>query len=70
MICKIALLREKRKLTQAQLAAACGVSQQGISKIETGNSDPSCSLAFKIAKTLGCTIDELFDDGKENKKCL
>ena len=62
MICRIAKLRENRSLTQSQLAAQCGVSQQSISKIETGNGEPSYSLADKIARALGCTIDELYAD--------
>lgn len=65
MICRIAKLRENRSLTQSQLAAQCGVSQQSISKIETGNGEPSYSLADKIARALGCTIDELYADEKE-----
>lgn len=62
MICRIAKLRENRSLTQSQLAAQCGVSQQSISKIETGNGEPSYSLADKIARALGCTIDDLYAD--------
>ena len=62
MICRIAALREERALTQAQLAAQCGVSQQSISKIETGNGEPSFSLAFNIARALGCAINDLYAD--------
>lgn len=67
MICRIAKLRENRSLTQSQLAAQCGVSQQSISKIETGNGEPSYSLADKIARALGCTIDELYADEPEKE---
>lgn len=62
MICRIAKLREERALTQSQLAAQCGVSQQSISKLETGNGEPSYSLASSIARVLGCSIDDLYAD--------
>ena len=62
MVCKIAKLRERCLMTQAQLAAECGVSQQSISKIETGNGEPSFSLASSIAHALGCTINDLYAD--------
>ncbi len=64
MKCRIGLLRVNRDMTQAQLATACGISQQAISKIETGSGDPSYSLAMRIAHVLGCTIDELYAEDK------
>lgn len=54
-------------MTQAQLAAACGISQQAVSKIETGGGEPSYSLAMRIAHALGCTIDELYADEPEKE---
>ena len=60
-------LREKKRLTQCMLAEKLGVSQQYISKIETGRCMPSYKIAFSISKLLGCTIDELYteENGKE-----
>lgn len=56
--------RRRRTLgwTQADLAAALGVSRQTVNAIETGRYDPSLPLAFKLARTFDCTIEELFDD--------
>jgi putative transcriptional regulator len=42
--------REKKNLTQEDLAAAVGVSRQTIIAIEKGNYEPSLGLAFKLAK--------------------
>ena len=67
MVCRIAKLREGCSMTQAQLAAECGVSQQSISKIETGNGEPSYSLAVHIARALGCTTDDLYADEPEKE---
>lgn len=67
MVCRIAKLREGCSMTQTQLAAECGVSQQSISKIETGKGEPSYSLAAHIARTLGCTIDDLYADEPEKE---
>lgn len=48
--------------TQADLAAALGVSRQTVNAIETGRYDPSLPLAFKLARIFATTIEELFDD--------
>lgn len=67
MKCLIGELRTDQNMTQAQLAAACGISQQAVSKIETGSGEPSYSLAMRIAHALGCTIDELYADEPEKE---
>lgn len=64
MECMIPKLRNLRGFSQKDLAEACHVSQQAISRIETGIGEPSYSLAVRIAAVLDCTIDELYD-GKE-----
>ena len=53
-------LRQDRGMTQQALADALGVSRQTVHSIETGKYDPSLPLAFKIAKVLGQTIEQLF----------
>lgn len=52
-------LREKRHLTQAQLAAALDVSDKTISKWETGRGLPDITLLEPLAKTLGVSLAEL-----------
>ncbi len=57
-------LRERREQTgesQADLAAAVGVSRQSINAIERERYDPSLELAFKLAAHYECQIEELFD---------
>ena len=48
-------------MSQADLAAAVGVSRQTINAIERDRYDPSLELAFKLAKQFDCRIEELFE---------
>lgn len=54
-------LREKRKLTQSQLAELIYVSDKTISKWETGKGLPDISLIEPLAKELGVSIIELMN---------
>ena len=53
-------LRQDRAMTQQALADALGVSRQTVHSIEAGKYDPSLPLAFKIARMLGLTIEQVF----------
>jgi putative transcriptional regulator len=52
--------RLERDWTQADLAHALGVSRQTVISIERGRFDPSLPLAFLIAQTFGCRIEDVF----------
>lgn len=52
-------LRRNFKLSQAELAEKCKVSQQFIQMVEQGKRTPSIGTAIKLADALGVTIDEL-----------
>ena len=53
-------LRKKAGLTQQELSKAAEVSRKSINAIENGVYVPSTVLALKIAKTLGCKVEDLF----------
>jgi len=53
--------REQTGLSQADLAAAVGVTRQTINAIERDRYDPSLELAFKLAAYFECDIEDLFD---------
>ena len=55
----ISVAREKRGITQAELADSLCVTQGAISQWETGKSFPRAELLPKLADILGCTVDEL-----------
>lgn len=53
--------REAEGLSQADLAAAVGVSRQTINAIERERYDPSLELAFKLSRYFERPIEDLFD---------
>ena len=53
-------LRRSANLTQQELSESAEVSRKSINAIENGIYVPSTVLALKIAKTLGCKVEELF----------
>jgi len=60
--------REKKLLTQQQLADLVGVDRTLISKIESGTSSPSVTTAKKIAAVLGFDWVRFFQDEDELTK--
>lgn len=59
---RLKVLRAERDWTQADLAAALGVSRQTVNAIEKQKFDPSLPLAFKAARLFELAIEEIFDD--------
>lgn len=56
--------RESHKVTQAEMAKACGLSKNYISAMERGIHACSAKTLIEYAKTLNISIDELV--GNEN----
>ena len=52
--------RREANLTQAELSKFAGVSRKSINAIENGMYVPSTVLSLKIARTLGCSVEDLF----------
>ena len=61
-------LRQKKGMTQEQLAAALFVSYQTISKWEREDADPDIQMLIRIAKYFHCSIDELIGYGEDEEK--
>ncbi len=59
---RLKVLRAERDWSQADLAAALGVSRQTVNALETGRYDPSLPLAFKIARVFDQPIESIFSD--------
>lgn len=57
---RIKELRARHDLTQEALANLVGVRRETIVFLEKGKYNPSLKLAYRIARTLDATIDELF----------
>ena len=56
----IAFFRKKRGITQEELANALGVTNQAVSKWESGKCAPDIQLLPDIAEYFNISIDELF----------
>jgi DNA-binding XRE family transcriptional regulator len=57
---RIKEFRARYDLTQEDLARKVGVRRETIGFLEKGKYNPSLKLAYRIAKCLNSTIDELF----------
>ena len=53
-------IRTRLGLSQRELAQAAGVARQTVGGIEAGLYAPSAAVALRLAKTLGCRVEDLF----------
>ena len=53
-------MRIQAGLTQQELSESAEVSRKSINAIENGVYVPSTVLSLKIARTLGCKVEDLF----------
>lgn len=69
-------LRDKRELTQPDLAAAAGISVWTLRNLEQGRRDPTWAILQRLAKALkaplgafdGCDLAEMKDKPKRKGK--
>lgn len=52
-------LREEKELSQAELAKLVGISQGAIGQYELNIKQPGVTVAGKIARVLGTTVDDM-----------
>ncbi|MDA8017689.1 MAG: helix-turn-helix transcriptional regulator [Thermoanaerobaculia bacterium] len=57
---RIKSFRKEHGMSQADLAAAVGVTQKTISTIESGRFTPSTVIALRIAAHFGVPVEEVF----------
>ncbi|MDE6722070.1 MAG: helix-turn-helix transcriptional regulator [Bacteroidaceae bacterium] len=57
---RIRVERAERRISQAELAGAIGVSRQTIFAIENNKFVPSTELALRLSAYFGKTVNELF----------
>lgn len=60
---RLAEMRQKKGMTQEQLAAATGVHRVTIARIETGEASPKAETLKRIADALGVPMDALMERG-------
>jgi|GEM_PF-1261035 len=55
-------IREKKGLTQVEIAEKAGISQEYVTRLETGGKkNPSLAVAVRLAKALGVSIADLVE---------
>ena len=52
--------RERRGMTQLELAEACGVRRETIVNLERGRYNPSLKLALRICAVLEVKVQDIF----------
>lgn len=65
---RIKEMRVRAGLTQEKLSQELGVTQSAVAKWETGESSPLSEKLPDLARVLGCTIGELFDEPKGGER--
>ncbi|WP_375491983.1 substrate-binding domain-containing protein [uncultured Nostoc sp.] len=53
-------IRTRLGMSQQELANIAGVTRQTIGGLESGQYAPSVTVSLRLAKALGCTVEELF----------
>ncbi len=51
---------DRSEMTQAELADRIGVTRQTVIAIEQGRYSPTLEMAFRIARTFGVPLDDVF----------
>ena len=54
-------LRTKRGWSQSEISEKLGIARQSVHAIESGKSDPSLALAFRIAGLFDLTVEQIFE---------
>lgn len=64
---RVALLRQKKGITQYRLGLLSRTTQSYISDLEMGRRNPSVLVLARIAKALDCELSDLFyfDEGEQ-----
>lgn len=61
---RIRELRQKKELSQEELARLLGVDRSAVAKWETGSNLPRAEKLMMLATIFGCSLDELL--GRNN----
>lgn len=64
--CRVKFFRQTTGLSQSQLAERVGIKRQAIYDIESGRYLPNTAVALKMAKHLGCRVEDLFMERRDD----
>jgi putative molybdopterin biosynthesis protein len=60
VLCNLKSARKTKKLSQIELAQRVGIKRQAVYDMESGRYVPNTALALRLAKELGCKVEDLF----------
>ncbi len=60
---RIRELRQKKELSQEELARLLGVDRSAVAKWETGGNFPRAENMIAMARLFGCSLDEMMSTG-------
>lgn len=58
-------IRIERGYTQAEVAEMAGIAQPTYSNIENGKKNPSLNTLRRLAKVLGCKVENIIDTDED-----
>jgi transcriptional regulator with XRE-family HTH domain len=59
---RIKKIRTDKKLSQYELSLLCGFEKANMSRLESGQSNPTILTLFKISEALNIPMEELFKE--------
>jgi molybdate-binding protein/DNA-binding XRE family transcriptional regulator len=62
IVCNLKELRQKKGLTQSQLADMLDIKRQAVYDIESGRYLPNTLLALRLARIMGVTVEDIFEE--------
>lgn len=65
---KLVELRLERGLSQAQMAEKLGLRQANLSRLESGQANPTVGILGRIAEALACKLKLSVEEGNSNHK--
>ncbi|MED1115191.1 helix-turn-helix transcriptional regulator [Bacillus paramycoides] len=68
MHCKLKEILAERMIKQSALAKRAGITDQTLSMIVRGKSEPTLRVAMRIAKTLDLKVEDIWIEGESNIK--
>lgn len=60
IICRLKLMRQQKGWTQSEMGKRVGLKRQAIYDIESGRYLPNTAVALRLARVLGCRVEDLF----------
>ncbi|OOR57419.1 helix-turn-helix domain-containing protein [Bacillus cereus] len=68
MHCKLKEILAERMIKQSALAKRAGITDQTLSMIVRGKSEPTLRVAMRIAKALDLKVEDIWIEGESNIK--